>query len=76
MGIKWLNNSFIASGDTLVLSELMVLQSAAGHYIGHLCKTIKCNCKDEHLGCIEPYDRLSGYMSYEQATKQLQTIRN
>lgn len=72
MDIKWSNNSFVGSGDTLLLSELMVLKSAAGYYIGHLCKTIG----GEYDGLIEPYDRLTGYLSYEQAIKQLQTIRN
>jgi hypothetical protein len=72
VGIKWSNNSFEVTEDTLILSELMVLQSAAGHYIGYLCKTVG----GEHDGLVEPYDRLTGYMSYEQATKQLQTIRN
>ena len=72
MDIKWSNNSFVASGDTLLLSELMVLKSAAGYYIGYLCKTVG----GEYDGLVEPYDRLTDYMSYEQATKRLQTIRN
>ena len=72
MNIKWSNDSFIDNGDTLVLSELMVLESGAGYYIGYLCKTMG----GKYDGCIEPYDRLTDYMSYEQATKQLQTLRN
>jgi hypothetical protein len=64
--IEWQTDKpFDSFGDTLIRSNLMVLKSAAGFYIGHLCKTIKCNPEDlkkgYKSGLIEPYNRLSGY---------------
>jgi hypothetical protein len=69
---EWTDEQIESLGDTIVLSTLSVMESAAGWYLGRLCKTVG----GEHDGLIEPHDRLTGYMSYEQATKQLQTIRN
>lgn len=73
--VEWQNNDpFEASGDTLVLSKRMVLKSAAGFYIGYLCKTIKCSTKNEEKGykpgLIEPFERLSGYYPTREKAEQ------
>lgn len=70
--IEWLDEQIESLGETIVLSTVSVMHSAAGWYIGRLCKTVG----GKYDGLIEPYDRLTDYMSYEQATKQLQTLRN
>ena len=69
---EWTDEQIISGDETLILSVMSVMKSAAGWYIGRLCKTINGRNKD----LVEPYDRLTDYMSYEQATKLLQTIRN
>jgi len=74
--IKWENEEFVFCGDTMVISEVSVLESAAGWYIGRLCKTIKCADNNMRPGCIQPYYRLSGYMSYDHCVKLLKTINN
>lgn len=73
--VEWQNDDpFEVSGDTLVLSKRMVLKSAAGFYIGYLCKTIKCSTKNEEKGdkpgLIEPFDRFSGYYPTRKKAEQ------
>tara|TARA_R110000803_G_scaffold208728_1_gene277622 strand:+ start:774 stop:1019 length:246 start_codon:yes stop_codon:yes gene_type:complete len=51
---------------TLQISEPIVMASAAGWYIGAICKD-----KTECGGMIQPYDRYSGYMPKEMALQQL-----
>jgi len=72
--IKWEKQEFIDCGDTLVISKSTILRSAAGYYIGRLCKTIKCANSNERPGCIEPYDRMTGYMSYDKCVIYLNSM--
>ena len=53
---------FTPEESALTISELKVMHSAAGYYIGR-------SCFDE--GFEEPYSRESGYMTKEQAEAQL-----
>ena len=69
---EWLDEQIESLGETIVLSTLSVMHSAAGWYIGCLCKTVG----GKHDGLIELYNRVTGFMSYEQATKQFQTLEN
>ena len=52
-------------GDVWV-SDLQVLQSAAGFYLGRLCWSEECD------GLVEPYSRETGYMT-ESAAKEALT---
>ena len=55
-------------GGDLPISEPIVMASAAGWYVGELCKDPDCG------GMIVPYDRLSGYFATpEEAAKVLET---
>ena len=51
-------------GETMKVSEPIVMASAAGWYVGKICKTD---------GFIEPYDRFTEYMTQESAQKCLET---
>ena len=48
-----------------VVSEPLVMASAAGWYIGTVCKD------DEMPDLVQPYDRWTGYMTKEQANDTL-----
>tara|TARA_Y100000114_G_C11580542_1_gene240814 strand:+ start:361 stop:600 length:240 start_codon:yes stop_codon:yes gene_type:complete len=48
-----------------VVSEPLVMASAAGWYIGTVCKD------DEMPDLVQPYDRWTGYMTKEQAIETL-----
>ena len=51
-------------GETMKVSEPIVMASAAGWYVGKICKTD---------GFIEPFDRFTEYMTQEEAQKCLDT---
>jgi hypothetical protein len=70
--VKWVDEQVESCGDMIVISTPLVMKSAAGWYIGRLCKIMSGDMKDLQ----EPYDRLSDYMSYNRAIKNLQTINN
>ena len=54
------------------ISQLMVLRSAAGYYIGRLCMD-RCESNPDYFPFSEPFSRESGYFrSEEKATKALQ----
>ena len=51
-------------GETMKVSEPIVMASAAGWYVGAICK---------EDGFIQPYDRYTQYMTKEQAQVVLDT---
>ena len=51
-------------GTEMPVSEPIVMASAAGWYVGKICKTD---------GFIEPFDRFTEYMTQEEAQKCLDT---
>jgi hypothetical protein len=51
-------------GTKMMVSEPLAMSSAAGWYVGQICK------EDDFL---QPYDRLTNYMSKEDAIKLLET---
>ena len=51
-------------GTMMMVSEPLAMSSAAGWYVGQICK------EDDFL---QPYDRLTNYMSKEDAIKLLET---
>lgn len=51
--------------DTRV-SEMLLMKSAAGWYFGRICEIIY-EFTDEISKNIEPWDRVSEYMSYKEA---------
>ena len=63
--LKDIKDITFCDGD-LPISEPIVMASAAGWYVGELCKDPDCG------GMIVPYDRLSGYFATpEEAAKLL-----
>jgi len=70
--IEWSNEQITIGDEILILSTMLIMHTAAGWFIGRFCKTTNGPMKD----LVEPYDKLTDYMSHEQATKLLQTIRN
>lgn len=50
-----------------LVSELLVIQSAAGWYVGKVCKPVKE--KNNH-NWLEPYDRNSGYYPNQDDAKE------
>ena len=54
-------------GETMKVSEPIVMASAAGWYVGAICKDEECG------GMIVPYDRYTEYMTKEQAQVVLDT---
>ena len=65
---KWSVNA--VGGILLRISEAMVLGSNGEYYIGHLCKAV------DTPESVEPYDRISHYMSEEEATLMLKESDN
>jgi hypothetical protein len=63
---EWRTGEYMDCGDTLVLSKPTILRSNAGWYVGTLCKTIKCANSNHKPGLIEPYGRMTDYMTYDQ----------
>ena len=51
-------------GETMKVSEPIVMASAAGWYVGKVCK---------EDGFVQPYDRFTEYMTQEQAQVCLDT---
>ena len=51
-------------GEMIEVSEPIVMASAAGWYVGAICK---------EDGCIQPYDRYTEYMTKEKAQVVLDT---
>ena len=54
-------------GTEMPVSEPIVMASAAGWYVGAICKDEECD------GMIVPYDRYTEYMTKEQAQVVLDT---
>ena len=54
-------------GTEMPLSEPIVIASAAGWYVGAICKDPDCD------GMIVPFDRYTEYMTQESAQKCLDT---
>ena len=54
-------------GETMKVSEPIVMASAAGWYVGAICKDPDCD------GMIVPYNRYTEYMTQENAQKCLDT---
>ena len=52
-------------GETMKVSEPIVMASAAGWYVGAICKDPDCG------GMIVPFDRYTDYMTQENAQKCL-----
>ena len=51
-------------GETMKVSEPIVMASAAGWYVGKVCR---------EDGFVQPYDRFTEYMTQEEAQKCLDT---
>ena len=54
-------------GEMIEVSEPIVMASAAGWYVGAICKDPDCD------GMIVPYNRYTEYMTQESAQKCLDT---
>ena len=54
-------------GTEMSVSEPIVMASAAGWYVGSICKDPDCD------GMIVPFDRYTDYMTQESAQKCLDT---
>ena len=54
-------------GTEMPVSEPIVMASAAGWYVGAICKDPDCD------GMIVPFDRYTDYMTQESAQKGLDT---
>ena len=54
-------------GEWIEVSEPIVMASAAGWYVGAICKDEDCG------GMIVPYNRFTEYMTQEEAQKCLDT---
>lgn len=70
--IIWKEEQKESCGEIIVLSIYSVMHSAAGHYVGRFCKTVG----GQFDGFIEPYDRLTDYMTYTQAVNTLKSLNN
>ena len=57
-------NTVTMYGEEIELSEPIVMASAAGWYVGKVCK---------EDGFVQPYDRFTEYMTQEQAQVCLDT---
>lgn len=66
--LSW-NKPFTDGSDIISISEVTVLKSAAGYYIGTLCKHVGDECD----GLIEPNERMSFnyWATYEEAEAHL-----
>ena len=60
-------NKVTMYGEEIELSEPIVMASAAGWYVGAICKDPDCD------GMIVPYNRYTDYMTQENAQKCLDT---
>ena len=60
-------NKVTMYGEEIELSEPIVMASAAGWYVGAVCKDPDCD------GMIVPYNRYTDYMTQENAQKCLDT---
>jgi hypothetical protein len=54
------------NAGTIYVSELLVMKSAAGWYIGRICE-VMYEFEDDVTKGIEPYERCTDYMTYDQA---------
>ena len=54
-------------GEMIEVSEPIVMASAAGWYVGAICKDPDCG------GMVVPFDRYTDYMTQEDAQKCLDT---
>ena len=64
--------SIIKDGITVWISPIQVMQSAAGHYLGHSCVTLEYFEEGEPPVLLpQPYDRQTGYMTKSDAEAQL-----
>ena len=53
-------------GETMEVSEPIAMASAAGWYVGAICK-------GEY--CVEPFDRYTGYMTKEAAVAEVMLMK-
>ena len=60
-------NKINSYGEWIEVSEPIVMASAAGWYVGAICKDEDCGCM------IVPYNRFTEYMTQEEAQKCLDT---
>ena len=62
---------FNSEDRILEISDLKVMQSAAGFYIGRSCQTELTYPDGDKQIITEPYDRRSGYYGTAQAAQQV-----
>ena len=60
-------------GEEMMISEPIVMASAAGWYVGKICKESGFEDFETHGGFVEPFDRFTEYMTQEEAQKCLDT---
>jgi len=65
--IKFNDTNVDGNGTWIPVSEPIVMASAAGWYVGAVCKDPDCD------GMIVPYNRYTEYMTKESAQKCLNT---
>ena len=65
--IKFNDTNVDGNGTWIPVSEPIVMASAAGWYVGAVCKDPDCD------GMIVPYNRYTEYMTQESAQKCLDT---
>ena len=58
-------------GETMEVSKPIVMASAAGWYVGKVCKTDLFNDGSQFI--VEPFDRFTEYMTQEKAQLVLDT---
>ena len=69
--IKFLDSDTTDLNDCdYLVSELLVMQSAAGWYVGKVCRPVKE--KNNH-NWLEPYDRYSGYYPNQDGAEEALT---
>lgn len=60
--------SILKDGTTVWISPIQVMQSAAGHYLGHSCVTLEYFVEGEPPELLsQPYDRQTEYMTQPEA---------
>lgn len=66
--VKW----FVKDSDTYV-SEPLVMESAAGWYIGKICEVIY-EYEDGIQKCVEPWEKCTEYMTYDEAKRYMESM--
>jgi hypothetical protein len=60
-------NTVTMYGETMEVSEPIVMASAAGWYVGKVCKTDLFNDGSQFI--VEPYDRFTDYFATSEAAQ-------